>query len=146
MGLIRKLGDSMFDSLSKSLEHLQTRISEINLDDVDKLFDDVQDKMNSSFQKLKKQVKNAFDKHVVTVDYDRDTEKLSYNVNGRQLTIIVETLEECQVEETESEISSCSKRNELSVTLPQDVDPTNVSQKYDSEQKIMTFTFPKMTD
>ena len=146
MGLIRKLGDSMFDSLSKSLEHLQTRISEINLDDVDKLFDDVQDKMNSSFQKLKKQVKNAFDKYVVTVNYDRDAEKLSYNVNGRQLTIIVETLEECQVEETESETSSCSKRNELSVTLPQDVDPTNVSQKYDSENKIMTFTFPKITD
>lgn len=146
MGLIRKLGDSMFDSLNKSLERIQTRIGEINLDDIDKLFDDVQDKMNYSFQKLKKQVKNTFDKYVVTVNYDRDTEKLSYTVNGRQLTIIVETLEECQVEETESETSSCSKHNELSATLPQDVDPTNVSQKYDSEQKIMTFIFPKSTD
>lgn len=116
------------------------------LENIEGFFNKASDSLVKGFERIGDEIKNTFDKYIITIPYDRNCERFVYQVSGQELHILVETLDECKTREFESEISCTSKHNELNVTLPKNVNATSVSQKYDSDKKIMTLTFSKTTD
>lgn len=94
------------------------------------------DSIREGFEKIKSRINNLNDKFVVDVDYDRDCETLSYQIDGDSFEARV--LSEPSCECGEDKVSRT-----VVTSIPDDVDVTTLKCKYDAEAKKMIFVFSK---
>mgnify|MGYP003429507439 CR=1 FL=1 len=107
----------------------------VNFRDIENLF------FKNNFTKV-----DSEDKYVIQFPYDRDCEKMTYRIQGQNVDISVETLEEFETISTDSMFFRQTRHNEYNVMLPKSVDVATVSQQYDSKTKTMTLNFEKVND
>lgn len=131
MAMIRFLCNSALDAVKKSFDEMNKAINSFELNDIDKMFEDVNKTLSKKTNELKKRFKNTNSTFEVIIPYDRDNDTLETKIENSYFKAFVKSLDG----ETEKTTS---------VYIPEDIDVNSVSHKYDSEKQIMHFVFKKI--
>lgn len=134
MGLIKFLGKQALKDFKKGIEEINDVISKIDADDIEKRIDSLKDDFNKEFDKLKEQFKVKKNKFVVEIPYDRDTQKLSFNIENGMLTVTTVTYEV-------TENWSFKSKSTTTRIIPESVDVNEFKHKYLDKEKKMLFIF-----
>lgn len=121
------LGKRVTNTLSGVLLDLHKFAKEIEETDFEKEFDT----LKQSFKDILKKKDKEYE---LEVKYDRETQTLQFKIEDNLLTVIVE-------EKTES--GNFESKSTTTVTIPSDVSIEKITQKYDSERKVMVFKMKK---
>lgn len=127
LDILRNSAQKAIDQVKEVLEdkHLNTF-----LDDFASI-KNAQNLLTKNIETLRSKVKSFMTPIKIEVPYDRDTETLSYTINGRTISIRIKSFdnEECKHEYT------------LTKTLQNEIDADTVVQHYDKEKHLMVFHF-----
>ena len=134
MGLIKILGKKALKDLKKGLEEIQETLSKVDTNEIEGRLNSLKEDFNKEFDKLKEQFKTKLNKFVVEIPYDRDTQRLSFNIENNLITVVVET-----DEVTES--GSFKSRSTTTRTIPEGINVDEFKHKYLANEKKMLFIF-----
>lgn len=134
--LFKLFKKSIFDSFEERLDEMKKSLAELKERDFEKDFENLATNFQTRMDNLKKKWKNLNDRYTFEVPYDRDTQILKYEIKNNKLNVTVTEL-------VESDNSSFSSESIRTVTIPEDADVYNISQKYDKENKKMVFIVKK---
>lgn len=134
MGLIKFLGKKALNDFKKSIEEIHDTLSKVDADDIENRLNSLREDLNKEFDKLKDQFKARMNKFVVKVPYDRDTQKMSFNIENGLITVVVET-----DEVTES--GSFKSKSTTTRSIPESIDVNEFKHKYLEDEKKMLFIF-----
>lgn len=130
-GLINFMGNSALNSFKKFSNEVNRAINDFEFEDIDKAFEKAQKRLNKSMKRLKKRVSNTDNELVINIPYDREVD-----------TITTRVTKDGQFEATVKSEDETSERT-TSIYLDENVDVDSLTRKYDSEKKLMYFTFKK---
>lgn len=134
MGLIKFLGKQALKDFKKGIEELNDTISKIDADDIEKRIESLKEDFNKEFDKLKEQFKLKKNKFIVEVPYDRDTQKMTFNIENGMITVTVVTDEV-------TENGSFKAKSTTTRSIPESVDVNEFKHKYLDDEKKMLFIF-----
>ena len=132
--------DDAFASLNKLFADFNKNTNKAFADfrkNVNELFDDfdyesvekaIEKGKSSLLKNLKRTPNNDFE---VVVDFDKDTDNLSFELKNNDFSVLVESKDK-------------TSASSFTTTIPNDVDKHSVVQKYDSVNKKIRFVFKKL--
>jgi AraC-like DNA-binding protein len=129
MNFLSRFRMPSFDSMAKELKR---RIEEFDINPIEEKLTQLGFEIEKNFTNLKKKIKNLTDRFIIEVPFDRETQKLFFNIENNVMEVKTET----QTETTHSVSTTTT-------TIPESVNTDTLIQKYDSENKKMKFIFFK---
>ena len=131
MGKIANLlSNSGIASVKGMMQAANVALQSISLTDIGKACDEGMERLGNEFKRFKEQIKTFTDKHTVEIPFNTQTHHMSYEIRENTLSVNVKSNDDSQV-------------SQHVITVPDDIDLTNMSQSYDSERKTMIFKFGK---
>lgn len=129
MNFLRNFRMPSFDNMAKELKR---RIEEFDFNPIEEKLTQLGYEIEKNFTHLKKKIKNLTDRFIIEVPFDRETQKLFFNIENNVMEVKTET----QTETTHSVSTTTT-------TIPESVNTDTLIQKYDAENKKMKFIFFK---
>lgn len=134
MDFLTKFTRDGFRSLRRTTRELTQMIRDFDFPSFEEEFNEIENEFKKQMDKIKERIKNLTDRFVVEVPFDKEKQELSVSVNKNVLTVVLDSYDE----------STNTTGNAMTqTTIPEDVDPTTMTQFYDAEKKKLVFVFMK---
>lgn len=132
MGKFAKLlTESALNSIKGSFNAANNMLQSFSLTDMGKAIDEAQERFKNEFNRFVGQIKNYTDRYTIEIPFNPKIEVISFSIDDSTMNINVRS----------NDNTSTSNRV---ITLPDDVDPQEMSQSYDSEKHVMVLKFKKL--
>ena len=131
MGLLKAFRDSALELITERAKEMRRLVDEFDFDKAER---EVTSTIKEVMTNLKRHIKNLTDKYVIEVAYDRNTQILTYTIDGNLITIVVKL---------DSEDPNIQSSSTTTVTIPDNVNVNTMVQHYNADDKKMVFVFKK---
>lgn len=131
MGLLKAFRDSALELITERAKEMRRLVDEFDFDKAER---EVTSTIKEVMANLKRHIKNLTDKYVIEVAYDRNTQILTYTIDGNLITIVVKL---------DSEDPNIQSSSTTTVTIPENVNVNTMVQHYNADDKKMVFVFKK---
>lgn len=131
MGLLKAFRDSALELITERAKEMRRLVDEFDFDKAER---EVTSTIKEVVANLKRHIKNLTDKYVIEVAYDRNTQILTYTIDGNLITIVVKL---------DSEDPNIQSSSTTTVTIPENVNVNTMVQHYNADDKKMVFVFKK---
>ena len=131
MGLLKAFRDSALELITERAKEMRRLVDEFDFDKAER---EVTSTIKEVMTNLKRHIKNLTDKYVIEVAYDRNTQILTYTIDGNLITIVVKL---------DSEDPNIQSSSTTTVTIPENVNVNTIVQHYNADDKKMVFVFKK---
>lgn len=131
MGLLKAFRDSALELITERAKEMRRLVDEFDFDKAER---EVTSTIKEVMTNLKRHIKNLTDKYVIEVAYDRNTQILTYTIDGNLITIVVKL---------DSEDPNIQSSSTTTVTIPENVNVNTMVQHYNADDKKMVFVFKK---
>lgn len=128
--LVNSLLKTSFALAQTSLESAMNTLKSIEKEDVLKAVNEVRAKMTDGVEMLKTQLHRLTDRYNIEVPFNPETTKINYSIEGNIFKLTKNTQSDTML-----------SRNEECYTLPDEVNPYEVSQTYDEKRQVLIFSF-----
>lgn len=129
---INTFSNSALNLIKSTIKNANDLMQSFSLNDIDKAINEAKSRFKSEFDRFKSQIKNYKDKFAIDIEFNKNTDVLSYSVEGNSLSVTVNS-------------KDGSRHSSYVYDLPEDVNTSEIIQSYDSELHRLTFKFPKNT-
>lgn len=130
-----KLTTDVLSQITKTCDNIMQTAKTIDFNSImqeaEKRFNEIKETCEKELEQLKEHVESSEDFFSVSTDYDRETEKLTYSIDGNQFSVGVTSLDGTQA-------------SGFTTTIPDDYDVTEFANSYDWDNKKMIFKFKKI--
>lgn len=134
MDFLTKFTRDGFRSLRRTTRELTQMIRDFEFPSFEDEFNEIENAFKKQMDKIKERIKNLTDRFIVEVPFDKDKQELSVSVNKNVLTVVLDSYDEA---------TNTTGNAMTQTTIPEDVDPTTMTQFYDKENKKLVFVFMK---
>ena len=131
MGLLKAFRDSALELITERAKEMRRLVDEFDFDKAER---EVTSTIKEVMTNLKRHIKNLTDKYVIEVAYDRNTQILTYTIDGNLITIVVKL---------DSEDPNIQSSSTTTVTITENVNVNTMVQHYNADDKKMVFVFKK---
>lgn len=129
-----KLTTDVLSQITKTCDSIMETAKTIDFNSIkqeaEKMFNEIKETCEKELEQLKEHVKSSEDFFIVDERYDRETEKLTYSIDGNQFSVGVTSLDGTQA-------------SSFTTTIPDGYDATEFANSYDWDNKTMIFKFKK---
>ena len=130
---VKMFAESGIATVKSALQSANNLVQSISLNDIGKACNEAQERFVGEYKRFKNQLRTFIDKHTVEIPYDKNTQYMSYEMSNGSFQVSVNSFD-------------CEHVSSHVITLPPDVDTSEITQSYDSERKVMVFKFGKKID
>lgn len=123
-----------FRSLRRTTRELTQMIRDFEFPSFEDEFNEIENAFKKQMDKIKEKIKNLTDRFIVEVPFDKEKQELSVSVNKNVLTVVLDSYDET---------TNTTGNAMTQTTIPEDVDPTTMTQFYDKNNKKLVFVFMK---
>ena len=134
MDFLTKFTRDGFRSLRRTTRELTQMIRDFEFPSFENEFNEIENAFKKQMDKIKERIKNLTDRFIVEVPFDKEKQELSVSVNKNVLTVVLDSYDEA---------TNTTGNAMTQTTIPEDVDPTTMTQFYDKENKKLVFVFMK---
>lgn len=134
MDFLTKFTRDGFRSLRRTTRELTQMIRDFEFPSFEDEFNEIENAFKKQMDKIKERIKNLTDRFIVEVPFDKEKQELSVSVNKNVLTVVLDSYDEA---------TNTTGNAMTQTTIPEDVDPTTMTQFYDKENKKLVFVFMK---
>lgn len=134
MDFLTKFTRDGFRSLRRTTRELAQMIRDFEFPSFEDEFNQIENEFKKQMDKIKERIKNLTDRFIVEVPFDKEKQELSVSVNKNVLTVVLDSYDEA---------TNTTGNAMTQTTIPEDVDPTTMTQFYDKENKKLVFVFMK---
>lgn len=134
MDFLTKFTRDGFRSLRRTTRELTQMIRDFDFPSFEDEFNEIENAFKKQMDKIKERIKNLTDRFIVEVPFDKEKQELSVSVNKNVLTVVLDSYDEA---------TNTTGNAMTQTTIPEDVDPTTMTQFYDKDNKKLVFVFMK---
>lgn len=134
MDFLTKFTRDGFRSLRRTTRELTQMIRDFEFPSFENEFNEIENAFKKQMDKIKERIKNLTDRFIVEVPFDKEKQELSVSVNKNVLTVVLDSYDEA---------TNTTGNAMTQTTIPEDVDPTTMTQFYDKDNKKLVFVFMK---
>lgn len=134
MDFLTKFTRDGFRSLRRTTRELTQMIRDFEFPSFEDEFNEIENAFKKQMDKIKERIKNLTDRFIVEVPFDKEKQELSVSVNKNVLTVVLDSYDEA---------TNTTGNAMTQTTIPEDVDPTTMTQFYDKDNKKLVFVFMK---
>ena len=129
-----KLTTDVLSQITKTCDNIMQTAKTIDFNSImqeaEKRFNEIKETCEKELEQLKEHVKSSEDFFIVDANYDRETEKLTYSIDGNNFSVTINSLDG-------------TAGSNFVTTIPDGYDATEFANSYDWDNKKMIFKFKK---